>query len=190
MYLPYNQYTYTYVCIYIIHTLYPNVVHAHSQCYRMSVATECASALHESRCINHHGTKASLYRNSVHAVYSVCCTSMKARARAYVTTKYIADSHSGKQTQSNQFARLIDFPSHARCRAHCASARKCAPQHSSNDSNIERQSATRRTNPIRNYRLIIKRIPRPIVNQPLYRTEGSCWCFGTGRCRGSQISEI
>jgi len=37
-------------------------------------------------------------------------------------------TRAGKQTQSNQFARLIDFPSHARCTARVTARRSAAPE--------------------------------------------------------------
>lgn len=51
-----------------------------------------------------------------------------ARARAYARksvcamTRNTLRTRTSKQTQSNQFARLIDFPSHGRCTAHCMHA--------------------------------------------------------------------
>jgi len=51
------------------------------------------------------------------------CVHIYTAEASCATTRNTLRTRTSKQTQSNQFARLIDFPSHGRCRAaHCVRA--------------------------------------------------------------------
>lgn len=95
------------------------------------------------RCISR--TKAPLHRHvvCVAALYTRVyeCVYTYMHGSACATTRNTLRTRTSKQTQSNQFARLIDFPSHGRCRARASCAARLGP-------NIERQcNAPYKSNP-------------------------------------------
>lgn len=84
---------------------------------------------------------------SVARVYECVHTYM--RGSVCATTRNTLRTRTSKQTQSNQFARLIDFPSHGRCSARALRARVTARRGAARSGpNIERQcNAPYKSNP-------------------------------------------